>query len=356
MEKTFGDFLRQRRHEKNLTQKELAKLLFVTESSVSKWEKDVAHPDITLLPKLSEILGVSEHELITASIDNETREQKLQAKKWRTLSLTWSLFFYIAYGVALIPCFICDLAINKTLSWFWIVLSALLLAFTFTNLPKLIKKHKLIFIPLSMYLALILLLGVCCIYTKGNWFFIPSLSVLLGLTIIFTPIYIAKYDVFAKIRKYNDFISVAVDFVLLNVLLIVINDYTITNGYSNNWWYLKIALPIVLGVYLALNLLLSVRFLKINKFLKTSIVLFLIDLFMYLPPLFIKVKNPAIQKEIDDINIFKANFFSWEVDVTLENNIHLILFLTLLFLSAVFLVIGLIRYSKSKKQTLRECL
>jgi transcriptional regulator with XRE-family HTH domain len=236
MEKTFGDFLRQRRHEKNLTQKELAKLLFVTESAVSKWEKDVAHPDITLLPKLSEILGVSEHELITASIDNETREQKLQAKKWRTLSLIWNWFFYIAYGVALIPCFICDLAINKTLSWFWIVLSALLLAFTFTNLPKLIKKHKLIFIPLSMYLALILLLGVCCIYTKGNWFFIPSLSVLLGLTIIFTPIYIAKYDVFAKIRKYNDFISVAVDFVLLNVLLIVINDYTITNGYSNNWW------------------------------------------------------------------------------------------------------------------------
>ena len=201
-----------------------------------------------------------------------------------------------------------------------------------------------------MYLALILLLGVCCIYTKGNWFFIPPLSVLLGLTIIFTPIYIAKYDVFAKIRKYNDFISVAVDFVLLNVLLIVINDYTITNGYSNNWWYLKIALPIVLGVYLVLNLLLSVRFLKINKFLKTSIMLFLIDVFMYLPPPFIKVKNPAIQKEIDDINISKANFFSWEVDVTLENNIHLILFLTLLFLSAVFLVIGLIRYSKSKKQ------
>ena len=356
MEKTFGHFLRQRRHEKNLTQKELAKLLFVTESAVSKWEKDATHPDITLLPKLSEILGVSEHELITASIDNETREQKLQAKKWRTLSLIWNLFFYIAYGVALIPCFICDLAINKTLSWFWIVLSALLLAFTFTNLPKLIKKHKLIFIPLSMYLALILLLGVCCIYTKGNWFFIPSLSVLLGLTIMFTPIYIAKYDVFAKIRKYNDFISVAVDFVLLNVLLIVINDYTITNGYSNNWWYLKIALPIVLGVYLVLNLLLSVRFLKINKFLKTSIMLFLIDVFMYLPPLFIKVKNPAIQKEIDDINISKANFFSWEVDVTLENNIHLILFLTLLFLSAVFLVIGLIRYSKSKKQTLRECL
>ena len=101
MENTFGSFLRQKRQEKNLTQKELSKLLFVSESTVSKWEKDVAHPDITLLPKLSEILSVSEHELITASVDNKAREEKNQAKKWRVFSLSWSLFFYIAYGVAL---------------------------------------------------------------------------------------------------------------------------------------------------------------------------------------------------------------------------------------------------------------
>ena len=111
MEKTFGHFLRQRRHEKNLTQKELAKLLFVTESAVSKWEKDVAHPDITLLPKLSSILDVTEHELITASIDKKTRTEKTQAKKWQILSNTWNLSLYIAYATALVPCFICNLAI-----------------------------------------------------------------------------------------------------------------------------------------------------------------------------------------------------------------------------------------------------
>ena len=154
------------RNLKNLTQKELVHILIISESAVCKWEKDVAHPDITLLPKLSEILDVTEHELITASIDKKTREEKKQAKKWRTFSMSWSLFFYIAYGVALIPCFICNLVIEKTLSWFWIVVSALLLSFTFTNLPKLIKKHKLILLPLAMYLALCLLLGVCCIYTK----------------------------------------------------------------------------------------------------------------------------------------------------------------------------------------------
>ncbi len=348
MSNTFGSFLRQKRQEKNLTQKQLAKLLFVSESAISKWEKDVAHPDITLLPRLSEILGVSEHELITASVDNKSREEKNQAKKWRALSLSWSLFFYIAYGVALIPCFICNLAIDKTLSWFWIVLSALLLAFTFTNLPKHIKEYKLILIPLSQYLALALLLGVCCIYSGGNWFLIPVLSVLLGLTIIFIPIYIAKYEVFSKIKKYNDFISVAVDFLMLNVLLIVTNAYTVVNDYADGWWYFKIALPIVLCVYLALNIIMSVRFLKINRFLKTSIVLLLSNAFLYLPPLFIKVKNLEAQKEIDEINIFKADLSSWKADAALENNIHLIICLTLLLLALVFLAIGLIRHCKRR--------
>lgn len=351
MQNSFGGFLRQKRQEKNLTQKELSKLLFVSESAISKWEKDVAHPDITLLPKLAEILGVTEHELITASIDNKAREEKLQAKKWRAFSFTWSLFFYIAYGVAIIPCFICNLAIDKTLSWFWIILSALILAFTFTNLPKLIKRYKLILIPLSQYLALVLLLGVCGIYTDGNWFWIVSFSVLLGLVMIFAPIYIAKYSLFSRIKKYNDFISIAIDFVLLNIFLIVINTYTLS---STGWWYVSLALPIALGVYLILNVLLCVRFLKTNKFVKMSIILFLINLFLYIPPIFIRSKNPVIQSEINDVNILRADLSKWVVDVTIEQNVHLIIFSTILLLSVVFLVVGVIRKHRKELQKIPD--
>ena len=100
MENNFGVFLKQKRQEKNLTQKELAKELFVSESAVSKWEKNVSHPDITLLPKLSEILGVTEHELITASIDNKSRDEKVQAKKWRIFTKSWDMFFYISYHIS----------------------------------------------------------------------------------------------------------------------------------------------------------------------------------------------------------------------------------------------------------------
>ena len=176
---TFGTFLKEKRQAKNITQKELAKQLFVSDSTISKWEKDIAHPDISLLSKLAEILEVSINELVTASNDDDLKKEKAEARKWRIFSKSWSMFFSISYIVALIPCFICNLAINKTLSWFWIVFSALILSYTITNLPKFIKKHKLLILPATMYAALVLLLGVCAIYTNGNWFAIPVVAVLI---------------------------------------------------------------------------------------------------------------------------------------------------------------------------------
>ena len=344
---TFGEFLKQKRQEKSLTQKQLSKLLIVSESAISKWEKDVAHPDITLLPRLAEILGVTEHELITASIDKQTREESRQAKKWRAFSMTWSLFFYITYGIALITCFICNLAIDGTLSWFWIVVSALLLAFTFTNLPKILQNHKLILLPLSMYLALCLLLRVCCIYTKGDWFWISAIAVLLGLIIIFTPICISKYKVFEKIHKFNDFVSIGVDFILLNILLIIVDNYTFAHNTPH--WYLNLALPIVCICYGIINLFLCIRFLRVNKLLKTSIILFMINI-LYLSTSQVKVNDVYVQEEIDALKIYKANFSNWTGEIQLEQNIHCIIFLTIITLATIFLITGLIKECKKKNK------
>ena len=81
-----------------------------------------------------------------------------------------------------------------------------------------------------MFTALCILLGVCCIYTKGDWFWVASLPVLLGLIIIFVPIYIAKYKVFSPIKKYGDFVSLGIDFGMLNILLIDVSNQ-IMSGY-----------------------------------------------------------------------------------------------------------------------------
>ena len=348
MENSFVEFLKIMRQEKKLTQKEMAKLLFVSDSTISKWEKNVSHPDITMLKKISEILGVSEYELISGKIDKQLRTEKVQAKKWQFFSKAWSLFFYIAYVLTLIPCFICDLATTGSLTWFFIVVSALLFSFTLTNLPKLIKKHKLILLPISTFLSLCLLLGVCCIYTKGNWFWVASISILFVSIAIFMPIYISKYKVFNKIKKYNDFICLAINFVMLNILLYTIYLFTIFNGHVNYNWYLIVALPIAIAIYLFLNLLLLVRLFKFNRFIKTSIILFLINAIYLIVP-FIKVKNISVQEEINQLNIFKANFYNWKTEIPIENNINCILFLTIMALSIIFFVLGLIRHLKVKK-------
>ena len=60
----FGAFVAQLRKEQNLTQKELADRLNVTDKAVSKWETGKGFPDIKLLEPLAQILGISLVELI----------------------------------------------------------------------------------------------------------------------------------------------------------------------------------------------------------------------------------------------------------------------------------------------------
>lgn len=52
----IGKFIATLRKEKGLTQAELGEKLFVTDKAVSKWERGISLPDITLLTKLAEVL------------------------------------------------------------------------------------------------------------------------------------------------------------------------------------------------------------------------------------------------------------------------------------------------------------
>ena len=61
---TLGKRIAMLRKEKGLTQEQLAEKVGVSAQAVSKWENDVSCPDITLLPLLADILGVTVDELL----------------------------------------------------------------------------------------------------------------------------------------------------------------------------------------------------------------------------------------------------------------------------------------------------
>ena len=64
MNQTLGSRIAELRRKKNMTQEDLANALGVTPQAVSKWENDLSCPDITLLPQLAKLLGVSVDELL----------------------------------------------------------------------------------------------------------------------------------------------------------------------------------------------------------------------------------------------------------------------------------------------------
>lgn len=135
--RSFGEFITQRRKALGMTQREFADKLFVTDSAVSKWERGMSYPDITLIRDICAILGVSEHELLTAGVDVEARSAEKLAARYRRMARSYKLAQYIIYGGAALVCLICDLADGGGMSWSLVVIASLLTAASLTLLPAL---------------------------------------------------------------------------------------------------------------------------------------------------------------------------------------------------------------------------
>ena len=73
---TFGNMVVVLRKEKGMTQLELAEKMGVTDKAVSKWERDLSFPDVSSIPKLADILGVSVDELMQVKVEAKAEPSK----------------------------------------------------------------------------------------------------------------------------------------------------------------------------------------------------------------------------------------------------------------------------------------
>jgi transcriptional regulator with XRE-family HTH domain len=69
-----NELIRSKRKEKNMTQQELADLLFVSSKTISKWETGRGLPELASINKLSEILEITADEMMGSV--NESSEEK----------------------------------------------------------------------------------------------------------------------------------------------------------------------------------------------------------------------------------------------------------------------------------------
>lgn len=103
----YGEKIKTKRRELNLSQEDLANKLFVTRQAISKWENDKATPTMTNLRELSEVFGVDMAYFIGQAngekkLDNnkeekdeveEIEEEKLSKKRIIGRGL-WDIFIY----------------------------------------------------------------------------------------------------------------------------------------------------------------------------------------------------------------------------------------------------------------------
>lgn len=109
-----GMLIAAKRKEKEMTQKELAEKLHISNKAVSRWETGAGFPDVSLLEPLSQALGVTVTELLSGGAEAQpgeelvvestrhfSREIKENRKKYRWLLFAAALVAAAAVWVAL---------------------------------------------------------------------------------------------------------------------------------------------------------------------------------------------------------------------------------------------------------------
>ena len=224
----LGKFIRAKREATGLSQKQFAEQLFVTESAVSKWERGVNYPDITMISDICRVLDVSEKELITASEDTTYRKLKNQSAKYEKMK---KITFWIptaAYLLALFICLICTFAGAMGFPTFMIVFVSLLCAFLFfPSVTNFFTNQKLLIYAGTSALGVALLLVVCGIATRSIIWVPTAISgILLGYVAVFMPIILKKYSV-GFISSHKTLICFVSDFVLTAVIVATVRMLTV---------------------------------------------------------------------------------------------------------------------------------
>lgn len=335
--KSLGSYITAKRKEKNLTQKAFAEKLFVTESAVSKWERGLSYPDISLIRKICEVLQISEREFLTATEDTETREIKKSAKKYRLLVNIYKYTLLISYGAAIITCFICNLAIDHTLSWFFVVLASVANAFSVTLLPLYLRKNKAATVLLAFTVTLLLLLLTCNIFSGGTWVIIVVPCIITGLSLMFLPFGLKAVVENTKLADKKTLVYIIVNTVLIILMLYVIFVYLGTPNI-----FFEIALPITLfSLAFIWATVLIIRYLKISIRYKAAICIAILCIPFNFINAFLEKIIPGVNQE-GTLRLFNIKGFTYPDYIGGDINF-------IIMVCMVLTAIGLIIYEKMAK-------
>ncbi|MBE6664915.1 MAG: helix-turn-helix transcriptional regulator [Ruminococcaceae bacterium] len=137
--KTIGKFISALRKANGMTQREFGEKLFVSDKTVSRWECDECTPDLSLIPAIAEIFGITADELLRGERNNperlerengDQRQKEKSEKQFRFMldrtRKKYQNFTMISVGITilgLIAAMIANLSFSKGLIAFCLALA-----------------------------------------------------------------------------------------------------------------------------------------------------------------------------------------------------------------------------------------
>ena len=120
-------------------------------------------------------------------------------------------------GLLLIPLtVIISLVVAPGVGWYYVVLAALCVAASLVAVPLIVPEDKLFWTFCAFCASLMVLLGVICLYTRGDWFGIAASATLFGLSAVALPFLVKARPVKRLLGNANrTLIIIGVDCALL---------------------------------------------------------------------------------------------------------------------------------------------
>lgn len=161
--------------------------------------------------------------------ESELRDEKSlviknQAKRFKRRSAATGSVISALFMIPILICLIVNLTSGRTLDWFYIVIAAMLVVASLTVVPVMAPESKLFWTLCAFCFSLVILLAVCALYTRGDWFFIAASASIFGLAVIFLPFAIKAKPLRPWVEGHNKALLVLlVDFILFGNMMNVIS-------------------------------------------------------------------------------------------------------------------------------------
>lgn len=170
--------------------------------------------------------------------ESELKEEKTlvirnQARRFKRRSATVGSVISALFMIPILVCLIVNLTSGRTLDWFFVVLAGMLVAASVIVVPIVVPEDKLFWTFCAFCASLVVLLAVCCLYTRGSWFFVASSASLFGLSVVFLPFAIKAKPLKKWVDGHNRALLVlAVDGILFGNMMNVISMHRKGFGFT----------------------------------------------------------------------------------------------------------------------------